>query len=530
MRQPCSPAHDARRGRDAGPVDQPFPPFGRVSCSYDRVVTLRLAAAACLVVQVALLAQPLTAVDPRLIWRIHEEAETQSEVMTLARELTDVYGPRLTGSPHLKAAGDFVIRHLKKWGVESARFERWGPFGPGWTTDRFLALAVSPAAFPLQAYPKAWTPGTSGDVVAEAVLAPIATERQFEEYRGKLRGRFVLTARPDDGPTPVSIEFARRRMAFYVAEGVAALVEPGGAAGSVVVTDGRLRDDAAFGGNGFYPWPDPVVAQVVVATEQYNRIARMVEAAIPVTLEMNIANTYHTAEPDSFNIVAEIPGTVRRQEVVIVGAHFDSWHGGTGAADNAAGCAVALEAIRILKALQLETRRTIRLVLWTGSEQGLLGARAYVATHFADPTVMQLKPEHGHVSAYVNLDGGRGPIRGLQVQGNERAAGALEPWRTAMSEHGVATVSLASTRTSDHAPFDAVGLPAFDILQEAVDPVTTRHSSADTYDRLVRGDLVGNAAIVASLLHYLANVDELMPRKPLPKADPNAAGPWSPGR
>lgn len=493
-------------------------------------MTVRLAASACLVVQVALFAQPRTAVDSRLTSRIRDEAEARSEVMNLARELTDVYGPRLTGSPHLKAAGDLVIQRLKKWGIESARFERWGPFGPGWTTDRFLALAVSPAAFPLQAYPKAWTPGTSGDVVAEAVLALIDTDQQFEEHRGKLRGRFVLTSRPGAPAKTTPIDFARRRMAFYVTEGVAALVEPGGPAGSVVVTDGRLTDDAAFGGNGFYPWPDTVAAQVVVATEQYNRIARMLDASIPVTLEMNIANTYHTAEPDSFNIVAEIPGTSRRQEVIIVGAHFDSWHGGTGAADNAAGCSVALEAIRILKALKLETRRTIRLVLWTGSEQGLLGARAYVATHFADPTVMQPKPEHALMSAYVNLDGGRGPIRGLQVQGNEPAARALEPWLATVKEHGVAILSLATTRTSDHAAFDAVGLPALDIIQEAVEPHTARHSSADTYDRLAREDLVGNAAKVASLLHYLANRDEPMPRKPLPKPDPNGAGPWSPGR
>ena len=450
--------------------------------------------------------------------------------MDLARELTDVYGPRLTGSPHLKAAGSIAFQRLKQWGVESARLERWGPFGPGWTTDRFIALAVSPAAFPLQAYPKAWTPGTSGDVVAEAVLAPIASEQEFDAYRGKLRGRFVLTARPGEGLKAMPLEFTRRRMAFFVDEGVAALVEPGGAGGAVVVTDGRLRDDAAFGGNGFYPWPDPVTAQVVVATEQYNRIARMLEAAIPVTLEMNIANTYHTAEPDSFNIIAEIPGTTGRDEVVMVGAHFDSWHAGTGAADNAAGCVVALEAIRILKALKLEMRRTIRVALWTGSEQGLLGSRFYVAMHFADPTVMELKPEHALVSAYINLDGGSGPIRGLQVQGNEAAARALAPWVAAVKELGVSSPSLATTRNSDHAAFDAVGLPAFDVIQDPLDSESTRHSSADTYDRLARPGLVRNAALVASLVYYLANRDEKMPRKPLPKPDPTAAGPWSPGR
>ena len=493
-------------------------------------MTIRLIGSVCIIAHVVLSAQPRTPLDDRLLSRIRDDAETRSEVMNLARELTDVYGPRLTGSPHLKAAADVIIRRLKQWGVGSAQLERWGPFGPGWTSDRFVALAVAPAAFPLQAYPKAWTPGTAGEIVAEAVMAPVHGEKDFDMYRGKLRGKFVLTSRPGDGPTAGPLEFARRRMAFFVAEGAAALVEPGGTGGSVVVTDGRLRDDAAFGGNGFYPWPDAVAAQVVLATEQYNRIARMLEAAIPVTLEMNIVNTYHTAEPDSFNVIAEIPGTDLRQEVVMLGAHFDSWHGGTGAADNAAGCAVVLDAIRILRALRLETRRTVRLALWTGSEQGLLGSRAYVAGHFADPTVMQLKPEHGLVSAYINVDGGRGPIRGIQVQGNDAAARALEPWLAAVREQGVATLSLATTRTSDHAAFDAVGLPAFDVIQDSPDFAAMRHSSADTYDRLARADLVRNAALVASLVHYLGNRDGLMPRKPLPKPDPKAAGPWSPAR
>ena len=224
--------------------------------SYDAAVTLRLAACGCVVAHTLLVAQVDTRLDGARVSRILQQADTQSEAMDLARELTDVYGPRLTGSPHMKAAGDVVIRRLKQWGVDSARFERWGPFGPGWTSDRFVALAVAPAAFPLQAYPKAWTPGTAGEIVAEAVIAPVHDEKDFDLYRGKLRGKFVLTSRPGDGPTAGPLEFARRRMAFFVAEGVAALVEPGGTAGSVVVTDGRLRDDAAFGGNGFYPWPD----------------------------------------------------------------------------------------------------------------------------------------------------------------------------------------------------------------------------------------------------------------------------------
>jgi Zn-dependent M28 family amino/carboxypeptidase len=318
-------------------------------------------------------------------------------------------------------------------------------------------------------------------------------------------------------------------MAFFLEEGVAALLEPGGRAGSVVVTDGRLRDDAAFGGNGFYPWPDPVAAQVVVAAEQYNRLVRMVEAGSTVTLEMNIVNAYHTAEPDSFNIVAELPGSDRRGEVVMIGAHFDSWHAGTGAADNAAGCGVVLDALRILEALGLQTRRTVRLVLWTGSEQGLLGSRAYVTEHFADPAVMQPKPPHPLISAYVNLDGGSGAIRGVQLQGNAAAGPALGDWMAALRSYGVTTLSQSVTRTSDHAPFDAVGLPALHFIQEPLDEAA-RHSNTDTVDRLQRADLVRNAAVAASLVYYLANRDEPLPRKPLPKPDPTARGPWQPGR
>ena len=489
-----------------------------------------LAVALCLLASLIVSAQAPNTRAARVVEQIGQEADARSQVMELARELTDSYGPRLTGSPHMKAAGDFVIRRLGEFGVKDARFERWGPFGPGWTTDRFVALAVAPAPFPLQAYPKAWTPGTAGEVVAEAVLATIASAADFAAYRGKLRDKFVLTQPVAGASSPAQLEFARRRMAFFLEEGALALLEPGGPAGSVVVTDGRLRDDAAFGGNGFYPWPDPVAAQVVLATEHYNRLARMIEAGSPVTLELNVANAYHPAEPDSFNIVAEIPGTDRRSEMVVVGAHVDSWHAATGALDNAAGSAVVLDAMRILSALRLEMRRTVRLVLWTGSEQGLLGSRFYVAEQFADPAVMQPKPAHAHVSGYINLDGGTGAIRAVQVQGNDGARAALQGWLESVKDFGVTAVGLETTSASDHAAFDAVGLPALDLIQEAGEYATVRHTSADTFDRLQRPALVRNAAVVASLVYYLATRDDLLPRKPLPKPDPKAAGPWSPGR
>ena len=455
-----------------------------------------------------------------------------------------------------------MIQRLKSQGV-SAHFERWGPFGPGWTTDRFVAMAMAPTPFPLVAFPKAWTPGTQGPVVANATLAVITTEQDFAVHRGKLKGLFVLVAPaadtsaaathqgtprlsdvelrvlaepvsrpegPDGAPVRMDLEFARKRMEFFVDEGVAALLEPGGAGGTVVVGDGRLRDESAFGGQGFYPWPDEVATQVVIATEQYNRIARLLERRIPVTLEMEIANNYHPADPDSFNIVAELPGGDLAAEVVMFGAHFDSLHAGTGATDDAAGCAVMVEAMRILRVTGLKTRRTIRVVLWTGTEQGNLGARSYVTQHFADPAVMDLRPEHARLSAYFNLDQGAGAIRGLYLQSNLAAAAMLERWLAPLRMQGVATLSPRVSRDGDHLAFDAVGLAAFDFIQDPGHDPRVRHSNQDTFDKLSADDLTHNATVVAWLAYRAANEPEKVPRKPLPPPDKDAAGPWSPGR
>lgn len=513
-------------------------------CKGPTIVVLLAALAA------ATLAQPVgDEPDLKAIERITQEAIGPSQLDDIARQLTDVYGPRVTGSPHLKAGAAHVTQRLKSWGVQNVSYERWGPFGPGWTNDRFTALSLAPQAFPLTAFPKAWTPGTSGDVIAEAVLAPIEDDRDFVKYRGKLQSTFVLTApirdavptaaaaprrysaadlsglvsvpparsTPDEAQLRRELEFARKRMDFYIKEGVAALLEPSrGDGGVVFVGDGRLRDDSAFAGGGLYPWPDPVAPQVVVAAEQYNRIARNLNAGISVTLEMNIVNTYHPAEPDSFNIIAEIPARQPSPDVVMMGAHFDSWHSGTGATDNAAGCAVLLEAMRILKATGLQMRRTVRLALWTGSEQGLMGSRAYVAEHFADPATMRVKPEHAKLSAYFNLDGGTGAIRGLYLESNDAVAPLFASWMAPFENAGMIALSPRSAGPSDHLPFDAVGLPAFQFIQDPAEYETrTRHSNLDVYDRLQISDLIQNAAIVAAFIYHVANREELLPRKPL---------------
>jgi hypothetical protein len=491
------------------------------------------------------------AVDLEATARILTEARERTGLRETAASLTDVYGPRLTGSPRFKAAADYVVSRLNAWGVDDPHLEAWGPFGPGWSSDLVSAAVVSPIASPLLVYPKAWTPGTDGNVRAEAVSALIESDGDIEKYRGNLQGKFVLTtnarvprrfeamavphrytsdqllnlkapgppASSRHGQAGLSLaggpDFVRKRMQFFVEEGVAALLEPSaGERGQIVVEDGRVGGPVS---PGTYPWPEAVVPQVVLPLDQYNRIAMALARKVPVVLEMNIVNSYHTAEADSFNVIAEIRGGDRSQETVMVGAHLDSWHGGTGATDNAAGVAVVLEAMRILKAAGLKMRRTVRLALWGGSEQGLLGSRAYVARHFFDPVSNQVRPEHAALSAYFNVDGGTGAIRGMYLQGNAAVMATLEPWMEPFRMAGMTTLTTRTKEGSDHMAFDEVGLPAFHFIQDPLDYETwTRHSNADVYDRLQPTDLVQNAVIVASFVYRAANLPDRLARRPFP--------------
>jgi Zn-dependent M28 family amino/carboxypeptidase len=263
------------------------------------------------------------------------------------------------------------------------------------------------------------------------------------------------------------------------------------------------------------------IPQLTIAAEHSGRIARTLDKGIPVTLELNIKNTFSEADPNSFTIVGEIPGTDKGDEVVMVGGHFDSWHAGTGATDNAAGSAVMMEVMRILKATGLKPRRTIRIGLWSGEEQGLLGSRAYVKQHFADRETMQLKPEHAKLSAYFNVDNGTGSIRGVYLQGNEAVAPIFSAWMVPFKSLGMTTLSVRNTGGTDHLSFDAVGLPGFQFIQDEVEYDTrTHHSNMDVYERLQPTDMKNNAVIVASFAYHAANRDEKLPRKPLPRPQP----------
>ena len=304
-------------------------------------------------------------------------------------------------------------------------------------------------------------------------------------------------------------------MAFYAQEGVVAVLEPGTGRndhGAILVQGPSQNRD---------PKEPLTAAQIVVASEHYNRIARLLERDMRVTIELNVQNRFVDDTLEAFNVIAEIPGTDRADEIVMLGAHFDSWHAGTGATDNAAGSAAMMEAMRILKATGVRMRRTVRLALWTGEEQGLLGSRAYVKQQFGDRVTMQLKPAHAKLSAYFNHDNGTGAIRGVYLQGNEAVRPIFAAWMEPLRSLGMTTLTIRNTGGTDHLPFDEVGLPGFQFIQDPVEYSTySHHTNMDVYDRIQAQDMMKNAVIIASFVYHAANRDALLPRKALPRPRP----------
>jgi len=504
-----------------------------------------------------LAAQAPSQSDLAAIYQIKDEGFNHSQVMDTMSYLTDIYGPRLTNSPGIKQAAEWTTNKMKEWQLTNVHLESWGPFGRGWSNERFSAQVISPRPFPLIAYAKAWTPGTNGPVTAEAVWALIQKEEDIEKYRGKLKGKFVLTAplpevparfeaqghrytdaeladiatQPVPGAQKEDERFARFRalrelnlkiQKFLVDEGVAAWLEPSqGDDGTVFVQSGGGRDSK----------DPPAPPRVAVASENYGRIARMLDKKVPVTLEIDIQNKFYDDDLNSFNIIGEIPGAekAKADEIVMIGAHFDSWHAGTGATDNGAGSAVMLEAMRILKATGVKMRRTVRIGLWTGEEEGLLGSHAYVKLHFADwepdrePGKEKIKvlPEHAKLDAYYNVDNGSGKIRGVYLQGNESVAPLFTQWMEAFHNVGMTTLSIRNTGGTDHLSFNEAGLPGFQFIQDPIEYETrTHHSNMDVYERIQEPDMKQMAVIVASFVYLTANRDDMMPRKPLPKPRP----------
>ena len=489
--------------------------------------------------------------DLNAIDRIRHEALARSQVMPIAAALTDLHGPRVTGSPQLKDAAHWTVERLQQWGIVEARVQSWGLFGWGWTNERFSAHAFTPRPWPISGLPKAWTPGTGRAVTAEAVYAPITREEDFARWRGRLRGKVVLpiearelkalfepparrfseselerlsrgerVARSE--VTGAQIAFSRKRLRFLIDEGVLAIFEPSrGDSGELFVQHGGSLDahrrPVLWQEDSAQPL-EPV--QVVVAAEHYGRLTRLLARDHPVKIELDVRNRLLENQP-GLNVVAELPGEDKADEVVMLGAHLDSWHGGTGATDNAIGVAVMMEVMRILRASDLPLRRTVRLALWSGEEQGLLGSRAYVRDHFGDPDTMRVGEAHSKVSAYFNLDNGTGAIRGLYLQGNQAVAPIFAAWLRALADPDVGTLSPMSTFSSDHLSFDEIGIPAFQFIQDPIEYDTrTHHSNFDTFERIQADDAMRNAVVVAALVYHAANREELLPRKtrPLPRS------------
>jgi carboxypeptidase Q len=507
-------------------------------------------------------------VDPDAAGRIRDAALNHSQIMNMVGYLTDIAGPRLTGSPNLKLAEEYARDKLREWGLVNAHLEAWGPFGRGWSLEGVAANMLSPGFSPLIAYPKAWSPGTNGKVRGEVVFLDAKSATDLDKYKGKLKGKIVLfspvrrvdplfdppaqrqtdeqlqrlaNAQPSGESRPFQFtpeqraaeELNDRKWQLLQSENAAVVLEPSYRdAGTVYVTSATVPypPEVPYEKRA-HAWdlsPPVVTPQANVAAEQYNRIVRLVMRGIPVQLEVNIAVRFSEDDPMSYNVIAEIPGTDLKNEVVMVGGSIDSWHTGTGATDNATGAATALEVIRILQSLDLKPRRTIRIGLWSAEEQGSLGSRAYVAARFgrkqnaADSPLgrdrFQLKPEHEKFDAYFNFDYGTGRIRGLYLQGNEAARPIFRDMLEPCKDLGASTLSLANIGATDHIPFDEMGLPAFQWIRDYMEGDNTRapHTNMDTYDHVLEDDLKQSVAVAATVVYQLAVREERVPRKPLP--------------
>lgn len=489
--------------------------------------------------------------DQSMLLKIRDEGLNHSKVMEIAFQLTDVSGPRLTASPGFTRAAGWAKQQLEEWGLEHAVLEPWGEFGKGWELQKMYIAQTRPYYRPLIGFPKAWTGGTGGLKTAQVVLVEARDSADFvSRYTGKLKDKIIIMNQHDtlmpsfmpdarryteaelqemSGRKPVVPAYPRpARPARNEVSPTALLndvkeVAKREGAIAVLTYSMRGRDGTLFvQGGGPYKKEDPEnFTDIMVAVEDYKSMVRLLQAGIPVEIETDIQTHFITQDTRGYNVLAEIRGSDKKlkDEVVMLGAHLDSWQGSTGATDNAAGSAVMMEAVRILKTLGVQPRRTIRIALWSGEEQGLHGSRNYVKKHIADPATMTLTPEHAKISAYFNLDNGTGKIRGIYLQGNEACRPIFSQWFTPFKDLGASTVTISNTGGTDHLAFDAVGIPGFQFIQDPVEYGTrTHHTNMDSYDHLLAGDLKQAATIIAAFVYNAAMRDEMLPRKPLPKA------------
>lgn len=498
-------------------------------------------------------------IDPATVGRIRQEAIQRSQAHEHVWWLSEVHGPRMTGTPGFEAASEWAMSRFKEWGLSNIRQERFA-FGQGWQIERFSATMVEPRISVLIGAPRAWSPSTDGTVTADVVRLDVRSDADLAKHRGQLRGKIVLlqpvravrmlegrhilrmgdaeweeaarTPLDAAAPPPVQLQeqmrafqaLATQVQRFLVSEGVVAQLDRG--SDSDTVAGGSNLSWQAQRVDGGTVWPgsggsrDPKqpaqVPSATLAVEHYNRMVRLLERGIPVRMEINIQTRFFPegAQPNGINTIAEIPGTGLADEVVIMGAHLDSVPYAIGATDNATGSAAMMEAVRVIQTLGLKPRRTIRVALWGGEEQGLLGARAYVQQHFYDFETRQPKPGHEKVVGYFNLDNGTGRIRGIWSQENLGAMALFEQWGQSVKDLGWVMASPRAVQQTDHVPWDQAGLPGFQFIQDRLEyGARTHHSTMDTFDRVQREDITQQGAVAAVFAWHAANWPEKIPRK-----------------
>ena len=505
--------------------------------------------------------------DIETIVRIRDEGLNRSQVMDHLSWLTDVYGPRLTGSPQIEQAKEWTMAKFEEWGLANIHEERF-EFGQGWEVVRFNAHMVEPQVMPIIGYPRSWSSSTESVVNAEVAYVTIETEADLEKYRGQLEGKIVMMQsirqvdmlegdlvmrmteemKEEARRTPVGTATgggrggrggtgasgADRRLNgneindFLLEENAAVLIDRGSDSTNVGGGGSGLswRTQRTDGGTIFPGSGGPrdenagnVVPSATIAVEHYNRMMRILEKGIPVQMDVDIQTRYHPeTEPNGFNIIAEIPGTDLADELVMIGGHFDSTHGSVGATDNGTGVSAMMETMRIFKELGIQPRRTVRIGLWGGEEQGLIGSRVYVTEHFASRDMSDIKPDYDDFSTYFNIDNGTGRIHGVWLQGNLAVKPIFEQWMTMLDDLGMDTLGPRSVGGTDHGSFDAVGLPGFQFMQDRLEyNARTHHSNMDFYDRVQEEDVIQMATIVAVFTYNAAMRDEKLPRKARPQ-------------
>ncbi len=491
-----------------------------------------------------------SATDPDINQKIRAEETDHSQIMHTMHFLTDVYGPRLTGSPNHKAAADWAIKEMQAWGLANAHLEPWDFGHPGWMNERASGYVISPIHDQLTFKVLAWTPSTQGTVTAQVVqIVPPEKPKQadldayLDSVKEQIKGKIVMVGKAE--VVPVVIDVPARRLddkaatarydsknpnAGQFGRGAPTPPEPGVLTGAQIneqidkflLTNGALMrvNDARMGNGRIRAFNNrtydlaKVVPTVVLRNEDYGRIARILADGSPVKLEFNIVNRSYPEGKTSYNVIGEIPGTDKKDEIIMLGGHLDSWHSATGATDNAIGCAIMLEATRILKALGVKPRRTIRVALWSGEEEGLLGSKAYVKEHFG--TAEEPKPEFSKLDAYFNVDSGTGRIRGAGVFGPPEDSEILRQVMAPFADFGVVgAISTKGRRAAgtDSGSFAEAGLPGVGLGQDPIEYFTdTWHTNLDTYERIIEDDVKKDAILVAATIYQLAMRDEMLPR------------------